>query len=82
MSRNIPTNSDSMEYARQQVKKNCKQAILDSIVILLDRIEDAENRIEEEGIVVRDMKGSVIPHPAIKIAEDSMKLMVSIIDKH
>jgi hypothetical protein len=35
--------------------------------------EEARARIEEEGIVVRDMKGSVIEHPAIKIEQVALK---------
>jgi hypothetical protein len=46
---------------------------------LLATISDAEDRIEKEGHVVRDMKGSVIPHPAIKILESSEKQLLEIL---
>ena len=70
-----------MEYARAQFSGNRKSAIIDSVAALKIIIDDAEGRIEEEGIVVRDMKGSVIAHPAIKIAQDAMKIMLDIINK-
>jgi len=52
------------------------------LAIQMDRAEEAHRRIEEEGIVVRDLKGSVIPHPAIKIEIDAGKIISDLIKKH
>jgi len=82
MSQDIHISLKSIEFAKNQVKNNCKPAIFECIAIQKDRINDAEKRIKKEGIVVRDMKGSVIQHPAIKISQDAMKIMLDIIKKY
>jgi phage terminase small subunit len=54
------------------------------VQIIADNIgvsNEAKRRIDDEGIVVRDMKGSVIPHPAIKIKADADKSIFSMIIK-
>ena len=81
MSQNTRISSKSMEYARRQVNSRVAPAVIDSIAMLKDKIDDAEERVADEGIVVRDMKGSVIAHPAIKISEDAMKAMLNIIER-
>jgi len=42
---------------------------------------DARDRVVREGSVVRDMKGSVIAHPAIKIEADAVKIYAGLFDK-
>jgi len=44
--------------------------------------EESRKRINKEGIVVRDLKGSVIPHPAIKIEQESIKIISDMIIKY
>ena len=62
--------------------KHCPDEALDLIVNQLYRAEDAKVRIDEEGQVVRDMKGSVIPHPAIKIEQDAAKMAIDLMRKY
>jgi len=74
--------SQSMEHARKQVNTDTPEAIIEIIAAQMDRKEDAANRIETEGIVVRDMRGSVIPHPAIKIEIEAGKIIADLCKKH
>lgn len=74
--------SKNIEKARKQVQKGTKSAIIEVIAAQMDRADGARERIEEEGIVVRDMKGSVIPHPAIKIEMEAGKMIADLIKKN
>ena len=71
-----------IETAREQVGGDTPESIIEAIASQLGLIEESRTRINEEGIVVRDMKGSVIPHPAIKIEGDAIKLMDSMLSKY
>jgi hypothetical protein len=57
-------------------------AIMEAIAIQIRTAREARKRIEREGSVVRDMKGSVIPHPAVAIEAAAMKLYTDWIAKH
>jgi hypothetical protein len=70
------------EYVKNQVKDTTPKSIIDAISTQLDRLEDAKRRIEEEGIVVRDLKGAVVAHPAIKIEQDATKIVADLLMKH
>ena len=48
----------------------------------MDRADEAQKRILEEGLVVRDMKGSVIAHPAIQIEKDACKIITDLLHRH
>jgi len=48
----------------------------------MDRADEAQRRIVTEGIVVRDLKGSVIPHPAIQIEKDACKIITELLVRH
>ena len=74
--------TETKEFARKQVDRWTRDAIIDIIATQMDRANEAKRRIEEEGLVVRDMKGSVIPHPAIKIEIDAGKIIADLIKKH
>lgn len=56
--------------------------VQEAIAIQIRTAREARVRIEREGSVVRDMKGSVIPHPAVAIEAAAMKLYVDWIGKH
>lgn len=73
--------SANIENAAAQVSDMTPPAIVEAIAIQMDRAQAAKKRIDEEGIVVRDMKGSVIAHPAIKIEIDANKMIVDLIKK-
>ena len=88
MSQKPPTNylddidhKKAMELARKQLYKSTPGLIIDSIAGHIVRIHQARRRIDKEGIVVRDLKGSVVPHPAIKIDIEATKLIADLFKK-
>ena len=74
--------SDNIDFAMEQVDEETPWAIIELIATQLDRADEAKRRIEEEGIVVRDLRGSVIPHPAIQIEINASKLAADLIRKN
>lgn len=64
-----------------QVRAQTPPAIVENIATLQVRAANARKRIDEEGEVVRDPKGSVIPHPAIQIERDSIKAAADLLAK-
>jgi len=68
------------------VAKQCREKTPESLIELiarqLDRADEAKQRIEREGSVVRDMKGSVMPHPAIAIELAATKAAADLLGKH
>ena len=74
--------SKNINLIKEQVGARTPSSIIAIISDQLDRVDDAKKRIESEGIVVRDMKGSVIPHPAIKIEIDAGKIITDLLAKH
>jgi len=77
----IPSSVLIVEIA-EQCSLTTPKRILQSIVTQIERAEEAKRRIEDEGIVVRDLKGSVLPHPAIKIEADAQKIICDLLTKH
>lgn len=75
------TNRTKQEVAAQ-VKPGTPGAIVDLIAKQLERAKEAASRIETEGSVVRDMKGSVIAHPAIRIELDATRLAAELLARH
>jgi hypothetical protein len=72
----------TIDLVKTQVRHSTPISIITLIADQIKRADDAKKRIELEGLVVRDMKGSVIPHPAIKIELDAMKLISDLLMKH
>ena len=72
----------TIEYVKAQCKPNTPEAIIKLIARQLIIAEQAAERIEIEGIVVRDLKGGVIEHPAIKIEANATKLAAELITKN
>lgn len=66
----------------QQVLQEQEPLLVELLASQIDIAEDARKRIQTEGIVVRDLKGSVIEHPAIKIEQAALKIIESLIHKH
>jgi len=66
----------------EQVNDYTPDKIIDTIVKQVIRSKDASDRIEKEGLVVRDMKGSVIPHPAIQIEINAQKIYCDLLFKN
>ena len=72
----------NIEIVRGQVNKNTPEIVLKQIATQMTRADEAKRRIDEEGIVVRDMSGSVIPHPAIQIEINCVKLISELLAKN
>lgn len=81
MSQKQATPSKNYKVAKEQVYDDTPKAIVAAIATQLDRAEEAAERIVREGSVVRDMKGSVIPHPAIQVEINAIKLYTDLIKK-
>jgi len=77
-----PTRSKNYDAVAKQVRDNTPASVIELIARQLDRADDAKARIEKEGSVVRDMKGSVIPHPAIAIELAATKTAADLLGKH
>jgi len=67
---------------KKQVAMGTPDAIIGLIAKQLDRAENASERIEREGLVVRDMKGSVVAHPAIAVEASATKQAADLLEKH
>ena len=65
------------EDAESQCKNHTPKAVIKIIAEHMVIASEAQKRIEEEGTVVRTLKGDVIQHPAIKVHQDSNKIIAS-----
>jgi hypothetical protein len=74
--------SGEIDIARKQVAPDTPEAIVEAIAYQLGIISDARQRISGEGIVVRDLKGTVIAHPAIRIEAEAVKILSGLISKY
>ena len=70
------------EEVWSQVRGYTPDAIVEAIATQIGRMREARERIEAEGAVVRDVKGSVIAHPAIKIEMEASKAAATLLEKH
>ena len=75
------TQSENYNRVRDDVRPGTSELVIGLIAKQLDRASEAAGRVEAEGSVVRDMKGSVIPHPAIQVEIGATKLAVDLIKK-
>ena len=82
MKRGTRMKSKTIDFVREQVDENISEAIINVIATQIERANEARKKIDEEGIVVRDMKGSVIAHPALKIEIDAGKIIADLMKKH
>jgi hypothetical protein len=82
MNQDTPIQSKNVGKAREQVKQKTPESIIHAIATQMDRLDEAKRRIGDEGIVVRDLTGSVIAHPAIKIEIDSTTLLSDLMRKY
>jgi len=86
MCQNLLTQSDYeteieqiVEEVSDQVYSRTPYTIIEAIAIQIYTAREARRRINEEGSVVRDIRGAVVPHPAIKIEADAIKLYAGMI---
>ena len=77
-----PSLDGAMDELKPQVSKDTPEAVLEGIAVQLLQAREARDRIDREGSVVKDQRGSVIPHPAIKIELDAMRAYTTLLAKH
>ncbi len=80
MKRSPPTPSTLAEV-EAQVRRGCQPLVVEAIACQIDLAREARDRIVREGSVVRDMKGAVVPHPAIKVEASAVKLYTELLGK-
>jgi len=71
-----------LNNAFEITKRSTPVGIVEILAGKLKRLDDAKNRIEKEGLVVRDQRGSVIEHPALKIISAHEKEIVEILKQY
>jgi hypothetical protein len=74
--------SDVIREIQPQLNRRTPPVILKTIATQIIAAREARERVDEEGSVVRDTKGSVVPHPAIKIEADAIKIYTALIAKY
>lgn len=72
----------TIEQVRDQCAPDTPKSVLDSIALQISRANEAGSRINAEGSVVRDMRGSVIPHPALDVETKAIKIFTDLLNKH
>lgn len=81
MSQATATHSKNYNKIKNQVFGGTPDDIINAIATQLDRAQDAAKRIKDEGSVVRDMRGSVVEHPAIAIELKATKVYTDLLAK-
>lgn len=71
-----------LQEVLEQVKDVTPMLTCELIAKQLRRARDAAARIEKEGSVVRDVKGSVIPHPALSVEKEATKIIADLMAKY
>jgi len=74
-------NLKNIEDAKKNLPANSPKITIELLSSQIGIAREARDRIEREGIVVRDMRGSVMPHPAIKIEQDALKCVKLLLEK-
>lgn len=76
------TRSQIADDIKSQLRQATPSEVVNVIATQIERAEIARVRIDVEGIVVRDMKGSVIQHPALEIEAKAGKMIVELMTKY
>jgi len=87
MSQNLLTQYEDqieeiIEELLDQVSKKTPYVILEAIAAQIYSAREARKRVLEEGSVVRDIRGEVVPHPALKIEANATKLYVEMVTQN
>lgn len=82
MSQEQPTRSSNYDLISSEMPPGTPSTVVELIARQVDRANEAKKRIDKEGGVVRDLKGNVIPHPAIAIEQQATKLIAEILLKY
>jgi len=71
-----------LDKAMDETKRTTPFGIVQILADKYKRLDDAKRRIDEEGLIVRDQKGSVIEHPALKIITTHEKEILDILKQY
>lgn len=74
--------SKNFDLIKGEVKNTCPDVVVELIARQKDRSDEAAARIEKEGSVVRNLRGDVVPHPAIEVEKAATKLIADLMAKH
>lgn len=72
---------DLLDEVFEQCHASTPTATVEAIAQQIQLAREARLRIEEEGIVVRDMTGRVVAHPAIEIEASAVRLYTALLEK-
>ena len=75
-------NLENIKRAKKQVGKDTPEVMIELLASQIGIADEVRARIVEEGIVVRDMKGSVIKHPAIEVELKALKAIQDVINNN
>ena len=67
------------DFIAGQVNKKAPETIINDIALQLERANEARERIEEEGVIVRSDKGVVIAHPALAVEKQAQEKLEKMI---
>jgi len=73
---------DAQDEIWEQVDDDTPDGVVEAIAVQLLQAREARERITREGSVVKDQRGAVIAHPALKIEADAIKLYTALLAKH
>jgi hypothetical protein len=72
----------SLPSSARRLRHNTPSGIVEIFEENLSHFLEAKRRITEEGQVVRDLRGAVVPHPSLEIQREHGKIMLEILKKH
>ena len=75
-------NLENIKRAKKQVGETTPEIMIELLAFQIEIADEARARIIDEGIVVRDMKGSVIKHPAIEVELKALKAIQDVINNN
>lgn len=71
-----------IQEALSKLKQGAPSGIVDITARKLETFEAMKKSIDNEGHVVRDLSGKIVPHPAIKILEETEKQLLDIYSRY
>jgi hypothetical protein len=78
----MPQSSRMKSQSSKHLADNTPKGVVDIYEHHQKNYREAIRRIEEEGQVVRDMRGAVVAHPSLAIQQSSADAMLAILSKY
>jgi phage terminase small subunit len=76
----IPSHG-TIDEARAQLSNRAPGIVVEALAHQIETLREATRRVAEEGVVVRDMRGAVVPHPAIEVARLATREIAALVGK-